>query len=95
MFSAMTYGGNAHAQVSLVSSEQLLRYVTGSSKLLVPGRVSAANSIPQGAMSIPIAPSQLRGQPDIVQVCSFSYLVLRISKLKLIFRKDICKFLSV
>lgn len=54
--------------VSLTSNEQLMSHVTGSSKLLVPGRVTAATSIPQGAMSIPIEPSLLRGQLDIVQV---------------------------
>lgn len=43
--------------------------VTGSSKLLVPGRVTSATKIPQGAMSMPIKAEKLRGQPDVMQVC--------------------------
>ncbi|XP_023310486.1 zinc finger protein 226 [Anoplophora glabripennis] len=43
-------------------------YVTGSSKLLVPGRVTAATGIPQGALSDAIEPALLLGQPDIQQI---------------------------
>ncbi|GJQ67583.1 hypothetical protein Trydic_g8389 [Trypoxylus dichotomus] len=42
--------------------------ITGSSKLLVPGRVTSATSIPQGAMSMPIKAENLRGQPDVMQI---------------------------
>lgn len=49
--------------------------VTGSSKLLVPGRVTSATSIPQGAMSMPIQAEKLRGQPDVMQVSLDFYFV--------------------
>nr|XP_022908456.1 zinc finger and SCAN domain-containing protein 20 [Onthophagus taurus] len=39
-----------------------------SSKLLVPGRVTATGNIPQGAMSMPIVAEKLKGQPDVVQI---------------------------
>ncbi|XP_025837231.1 zinc finger protein 195 isoform X1 [Agrilus planipennis] len=42
--------------------------VTGTSALLVPGRVTASTYIPQGAMSLPIKPENIKGSPDIVQI---------------------------
>lgn len=42
--------------------------LTGSTKLLVPGRATAATSIPQGAITSPIEPELLRGHSDVVQV---------------------------
>lgn len=59
--------GNCSATSGIISS-----YVTGSSKLLVPGRVTAASGIPQGALSGAIEPGLLLGQPDIQQVrCNY------------------------
>lgn len=70
MFPVVSFDSGARNtnHVRLVSNGQLISHVTGSSKLLVPGRVTAATSIPQGAMSVAIEPNHLRGQPDIVQV---------------------------
>lgn len=51
-------------------SEVTLSDVTGSSELLVPGRVVSSNHIPQGAMSMPIEPTTLKGLPHVVQVCT-------------------------
>ncbi|XP_031343105.1 zinc finger protein 761 [Photinus pyralis] len=42
--------------------------LNGSSKLLVPGRATAATNIPQGATSAPIQPQFLIGNPDVVQI---------------------------
>lgn len=64
MFPVVPFGSG----LSLVGNGLLLSHVTGSSDLLVPGRVSASTSIPQGAMSVAIEPNHLRGQPDVVQV---------------------------
>jgi hypothetical protein len=50
------------------SPEVITSFVTGSSKLLVPGKVTAFTTIPQGAVSAPIEAAQLLGQPDVVQV---------------------------
>ncbi|XP_044751516.1 zinc finger protein 426 [Coccinella septempunctata] len=49
-------------------SESITSYVTGSDKLLVPGKVIASNNIAQGSMTLPIEPAKLFGKPDIVQV---------------------------
>lgn len=43
-------------------------YVTGSSELLVPGRVTASSGIPQGSVTEPLDPETLVGQPDVQQV---------------------------
>ncbi|RZC38108.1 zinc finger protein 560 [Asbolus verrucosus] len=53
---------------SYSSPESITSFVTGSSKLLVPGKVTAFSTIPQGAVSAAIEPAQLLGQPDIVQI---------------------------
>lgn len=49
-------------------SESITSYVTGSDKLLVPGKVIASNNIAQGSMTLPIEPKKIFGKPDIVQV---------------------------
>lgn len=51
-------------------NEATISDLTGSSDLLVPGRVTTTTIIPQGAMSMPIEASTLKGTPDIVQVSS-------------------------
>ncbi|CAH1108842.1 unnamed protein product [Psylliodes chrysocephalus] len=43
-------------------------YVTGSSELLVPGRVTASSGIPQGSVTEPLDPETLVGQPDVQQI---------------------------
>lgn len=53
-----------------LSPDVITSFVTGSSKLLVPGKVTAFCAIPQGATSAPIDAEQLLGQPDVVQVRS-------------------------
>jgi hypothetical protein len=55
------------------SPEVITSFVTGSSKLLVPGKVTAFTTIPQGAVSAPIEAAQLLGQPDVVQVSYIHY----------------------
>ncbi|CAH1183085.1 unnamed protein product [Phaedon cochleariae] len=50
------------------SSENISRYVTGSSELLVPGRVTAAAGIPQGTATVPIEPYKLLGHTDVQQI---------------------------
>lgn len=42
--------------------------LTGSSKLLVPGRVISSTYISHGALSMPIEARNLRGDPPVVQV---------------------------
>lgn len=54
-----------------IPREQVLSFATGSSKLLVPGRVTASSSIPQGAVSLPVNPDALRGHSDVVQVGAY------------------------
>lgn len=56
---------------SITPCEVTVDDVNGSSKLLVPGRVTSVTSIPQGAMSMPIKAEKLRGQPDVMQVRYF------------------------
>ncbi|XP_044267570.1 zinc finger protein 560 [Tribolium madens] len=53
---------------SFSSPELITSFVTGSSKLLVPGKVTASGAIPQGAVSAPIEAAQLVGQSDVVQI---------------------------
>ncbi|XP_063913847.1 zinc finger protein 64 isoform X1 [Zophobas morio] len=53
---------------SISSPELITSFVTGSSKLLVPGKVTAFSSIPQGTISAPIEAGELVGQPDVVQI---------------------------
>ncbi|KAJ8943376.1 hypothetical protein NQ318_002609 [Aromia moschata] len=67
MFPAAAYNTNARNSSSS-SSGIISSYVTGSSKLLVPGRVTATTSIPQGSMSTAIEPTLLLGQPDVQQI---------------------------
>ncbi|KAG5862351.1 hypothetical protein JTB14_014398 [Gonioctena quinquepunctata] len=51
-----------------VASGNISSFVTGSSELLVPGRVTAVSSIPQGSMTVPIEPAMLLGEPDVQQI---------------------------
>ncbi|XP_072402865.1 uncharacterized protein Prdm13 isoform X1 [Diabrotica undecimpunctata] len=51
-----------------VSSANVSCYVTGSSELLVPGRVTAVSNIPQGSVTQSIDPTALVGQPDVQQI---------------------------
>ncbi|CAG9827270.1 unnamed protein product [Diabrotica balteata] len=51
-----------------VSSANVSCYVTGSSELLVPGRVTAMSNIPQGSVTQSIDPTSLVGQPDVQQI---------------------------
>lgn len=53
---------------NFVNSELVTSVVTGASKLLVPGKVTASTNISQGAVSDPIEPQELEGLPDIMQV---------------------------
>ncbi|XP_057668242.1 zinc finger protein 226-like isoform X1 [Diorhabda carinulata] len=50
------------------SSTNISCYVTGSSELLVPGRVTAGCNIPQGSVTRPIDPASLVEQPDVQQI---------------------------
>lgn len=50
------------------SSSVLSSFVTGASHLLVPGRVTAVRTIPQGTLSAVIEPESLVDQPDVQQV---------------------------
>ncbi|KAI4464953.1 hypothetical protein MML48_3g00007039 [Holotrichia oblita] len=62
------YASSKLSTRSVIPCEVITGDVTGSSKLLVPGRVTATTSIPQGAMSMPIKADKLRGQPDVMQI---------------------------
>lgn len=50
------------------SSSVLASYVTGAAQLLVPGRVTAVENIPQDTISPVIEAEGLVGQPDVQQV---------------------------
>ncbi|KAJ8913500.1 hypothetical protein NQ315_017050 [Exocentrus adspersus] len=68
MFS-MAICQNLNSRSSCVSTSTTISgYVTGSSELLVPGRVTATGGIPQGAVSGAVEPALLLGQPDIQQI---------------------------
>lgn len=54
-----------------VSFQNIVSFVTGAAKLLVPGRVTATTSIPQGATTNPIDNEHLLGQPDVQQVNTY------------------------
>ncbi|CAH0556841.1 unnamed protein product [Brassicogethes aeneus] len=68
MFPLVSYSLNVRNNSAPASSGAIASYVTGSSKLLVPGRVTAATKIAQGAMTIPVDPMHLLGQPDVQQI---------------------------
>ncbi|KAL3281301.1 hypothetical protein HHI36_004512 [Cryptolaemus montrouzieri] len=69
MFSIFTPGFTLKNRGNVLGlSESITSYVTGSDKLLVPGRVIASNNITQGSLSLPIDASKLSGKPDVVQV---------------------------
>ncbi|KAF2892616.1 hypothetical protein ILUMI_13556 [Ignelater luminosus] len=64
MFSMVPYNLNLRSDAT---NHVTIGDVTGSTKLLVPGRATAATSIPQGAITSPIEPELLRGRSDVVQ----------------------------
>ncbi|KAK9870633.1 hypothetical protein WA026_008195 [Henosepilachna vigintioctopunctata] len=69
MFSIFTSGFTLkNRPMNASQSETITSFVTGSDKLLVPGRVIASNNIAQGSMSLPIEYTKLSGKPDVVQV---------------------------
>ncbi|KAK4879169.1 hypothetical protein RN001_007315 [Aquatica leii] len=65
MFSMIPY--NCHNKYE-VFNNVTIGDLTGSAKLLVPGRATAATNIPQGAVTSPIEPRLLTGNSDIVQI---------------------------
>lgn len=53
---------------SFSGTKLISSFVSGSSKLLVPGKVTASSNISQGAVSAPIEALLLLGPTEVVQV---------------------------